>query len=94
MSRNLVRIAVVTRSFACVTAQAQPYPHKPVKVVVPFAAGCAVDILTRVLADKLGPVLGSNIVVEPVAGAGGNLGSTLVGRPHPTAIGAQDVRDD
>ena len=83
MIRNLVRIAAVTLSFACVTALAQPYPAKPVKIVVPFAAGGAVDILTRVLADKLGPVLGNSIVVEPVAGAGGNVGSAMVAQAPP-----------
>ena len=83
MIRNLVRIAAVTMSFACATALAQHYPSKPVKIVVPFAAGGAVDILTRVLAEKLGPALGQPIVVEPVAGAGGNLGSALVAQAPP-----------
>ena len=83
MIRTLARIAAATLSFACVTALAQPYPNKPVKVVVPFAAGGAVDILTRVLAEKLGPALGQQIVVEPVAGAGGNLGSAQVAQAAP-----------
>ena len=83
MIRSFARIAAVTLSFAWLTAAAQPYPSKPVKVVVPFAAGGAVDILTRVLADRLGPALGQNIVVEPVAGAGGNLGSAQVAQAAP-----------
>ena len=83
MIRSIARIAAVTLSIACVTAHAQPYPNKPVKIVVPFAAGGAVDILTRVLADKLGPVLKQTIVVEPVAGAGGNLGSAAVAQAAP-----------
>ena len=80
---RFIRIAAATLSFAYVTAAAQQYPQKPVKIVVPFAAGGAVDILTRVLADKLSPALGQSIVVEPVAGAGGNLGSGVVAQAPP-----------
>ncbi len=83
MIRSLARIAAVTFCFACATAVAQPYPNRTVKIVVPFAAGGAVDILTRVLADKLQPVLGRNIVVEPVPGAGGNVGSAAVAHASP-----------
>ena len=67
----------------CASAIAQGYPTKPVKVVVPFAAGGAVDILTRVLGEKLQPVLGQPIVVEPVTGAGGNIGSAQVAKSAP-----------
>ena len=62
---------------------AQPYPAKPVKIVVPFAAGGAVDILTRVLSEKLAPALGQQIVVEPMVGAGGNIGSAAVAKAAP-----------
>ena len=64
-------------------AFAQPYPAKPVKIVVPFAAGGAVDILTRVLSEKLAPALGQQIVVEPMVGAGGNIGSAAVAKAAP-----------
>ena len=67
----------------CTPVAAQAYPAKPVKIVVPFAAGGAVDILTRVLADKLSPALGQQIVVEPVTGAGGNIGSAAVAKAAP-----------
>ena len=81
---TLARIAFALAAFTlCPQASAQSYPTKPVKVVVPFAAGGAVDILTRVLADKLGAALGQQIVVEPVVGAGGNIGSAAVAKAAP-----------
>lgn len=75
-------MALATCAFAG-AACGQAYPAKPVKIVVPFAAGGAVDILTRVLADKMQPVLGQQIVVEPVVGAGGNIGSAAVAKAAP-----------
>ena len=82
--RQALRAAFAAAILSCAPAAlAQPYPAKPVKIVVPFAAGGAVDILTRVLADKLAPALGQQVVVEPVVGAGGNIGSAAVAKAAP-----------
>ena len=78
--QRLFRVIALLSSALCLAAFAQPYPSKPVKIVVPFAAGGAVDILTRVLADKMQPALGQQIVVEPMVGAGGNIGSAAVAK--------------
>ncbi|MEO7742039.1 MAG: tripartite tricarboxylate transporter substrate binding protein [Usitatibacter sp.] len=81
--RNLLSSAAAAIAAGLVfstAAVAQSYPTKPVKIVVPFAAGGAVDILTRVLADKLQTALGQQVVVEPVVGAGGNIGSAQVAK--------------
>ena len=85
MHKLLGRLAaiVVTSLGIATNAGAQNYPVKPVKIVVPFAAGGAVDLLTRVLADKLGARMGTTIVVEPVVGAGGNIGSAAVAKAPP-----------
>ncbi len=83
MRTILFRAAVSVVALACCGVAAQPYPAKPVKIVVPFAAGGAVDIITRVLADKMQPALGQQIVVEPVVGAGGNIGSANVAKAAP-----------
>src|SRR5688572_5901344 len=82
-SRIAAAAAVAAGLAFCTQALAQAYPTKPVKVVVPFAAGGAVDILTRVLGEKLTPVLGQSVVVEPVTGAGGNIGSAQVAKAAP-----------
>ena len=74
--------AILAWSFAAV-AVAQPYPAKPVRVVVPFPPGGTADLLTRTTAQKLAASLGQQFVVESRAGAGGNLGAELVWRAEP-----------
>ncbi|MEO8835356.1 MAG: tripartite tricarboxylate transporter substrate binding protein [Caldimonas sp.] len=64
--------------FATLQAAAQDFPSRPVRIVVPFAAGGGVDILTRVLAEHLAERLGQQVIVEDKPGAGGNLGVVTV----------------
>ena len=59
-------------------AQTTAWPEGPVKIVVPFSAGGASDVLTRTLAEKLQARLGQNFVVENKTGAGGNIGMEAV----------------
>jgi tripartite-type tricarboxylate transporter receptor subunit TctC len=68
---------------AAVTAQAQSYPHKPVRLIVPFPAGGATDLFARSLSQKLGEKLGQSLVVENRPGAGGTLGSDLAAKATP-----------
>lgn len=63
--------------------QAQSFPDKTITLVVPFAAGGSTDVVARVIAQKMGDELGQQIVVENVAGAGGNLGADRVARAEP-----------
>ena len=64
-------------------AAAQNYPVKPVRVVVPFPAGGAVDTVTRAVGQKLTEIWKQPIVVENRAGAGGNIGADLVAKAAP-----------
>jgi tripartite-type tricarboxylate transporter receptor subunit TctC len=72
-------------SFAAVStlAAAQAWPAKPIKYVVPFAAGGTTDILARTISEKLSVALGQPVVVENKPGAGGGLGAAEVAKAAP-----------
>jgi tripartite-type tricarboxylate transporter receptor subunit TctC len=65
------------------SAQAQSYPARPVRVLVPFAAGGAVDTLARLIGAKLGEQLGQTVIIENRAGAGGNLAADVMAKSPP-----------
>jgi len=64
-------------------ATAQPYPNKPVRIIVPYPPGGTSDILARAIGQKLTDSLGQTIVVENKPGANGNLGADLVAKSPP-----------
>jgi tripartite-type tricarboxylate transporter receptor subunit TctC len=59
-------------------AQAQPYPNKPVRIIVPYPAGGVVDIMGRLIAERISASWGQQILVEPRPGANGMIGTELV----------------
>ncbi|MFN7085375.1 MAG: tripartite tricarboxylate transporter substrate binding protein [Burkholderiales bacterium] len=64
-------------------ADTPPYPSKPVRLIAPSSPGSGVDIVSRLVAQKLGASLGQQVVVENRAGAGGNLGAEIAARAAP-----------
>jgi tripartite-type tricarboxylate transporter receptor subunit TctC len=62
---------------------ADPWPAKPVKIIVPFAAGGATDVVARLLVQKLNEAWSQAVVVEDRAGAGGNIGGDAVAHSSP-----------
>jgi tripartite-type tricarboxylate transporter receptor subunit TctC len=76
-------LATAASAHAAPAAAQKTYPDKPVRIVVPFAAGGGVDILTRIIGQHLTDRLGQQVVVENRAGAGGNLGTDAVAKSPP-----------
>ena len=62
------------------TAYAQGYPNKPVRIVVPFTAGSATDILARTIGQKLSELWGQPVVIDNRPGAGGTIGAAIVAK--------------
>lgn len=75
-------LAAVT-VLACGTVVAQDYPTRPVRMIVPFAAGGPTDVIARIVAQKLTEGLGNQVVVDNRAGAGGNIGMGLAATSQP-----------
>src|SRR5262245_43940038 len=63
--------------------EAQPYPSRPVTVVVPFAAGGPTDTLARILTERMRIPLGQTVIVENATGAAGTIGVGRVARAAP-----------
>src|SRR5580692_2297892 len=63
--------------------RAQSYPSKPVRIIVPVAAGGPTDIVARLLAEKLSATWGQQVFIENKAGAGNNIGAEYVARSDP-----------
>ncbi len=79
MTRCLLLLAAV----ACGAANAQPYPARAIRIIVPFTGGGGVDIVTRTLAQKMSESMGQSIVIDNRAGAGGNIGIEAAVRAAP-----------
>lgn len=75
---TLAAAAALTAAFG--SAQAQNFPERPIQMVVPFGPGGTTDLMARILQDEMAKVLGANIVVRNVAGAGGTIGMSQVAR--------------
>ena len=80
---NRVTVLAVTTLLAALPAQAQQYPNKPIRIVVPYAAGGTSDILARQIGPKLTETWNQPVVIENRAGANGNVGAEFVAKSAP-----------
>jgi len=76
---SILGVAMLT----AMTAGAQSFPNRPVRIIVPFAPGGATDIVTRVIGQKLNEVWGQTVVVDNRGGAGGNIGGEIAAKSNP-----------
>jgi tripartite-type tricarboxylate transporter receptor subunit TctC len=83
MRRALLAVAVAAGLAGIGTASAQDFPSRPITIIAPFPAGGPLDSIARVIAEPMRTVLGQAVVVENVAGAGGNLGIGRLARSAP-----------
>jgi len=84
MNRVLQWLAVLAGgALGSAAAWGQEYPNKPVKIVVPFTAGSATDILARTVGQKLNELWNQTVVVDNRAGAGGSIGAGVVAKSPP-----------
>jgi tripartite-type tricarboxylate transporter receptor subunit TctC len=83
ISRFLVAASLLALSCLGTEASAQPWPNKPIKFIVPFAAGGVADVVTRAVTPKLSEALGQPIVVENKGGAGGTIGTSMGAKAAP-----------
>ena len=81
--RALLSVAVVFGVGAATNVQAQTYPDKPIKLVVPFPPGGPIDTMARLVAQGMSSNLGQQVVVENRPGAGSTIGSTAVASADP-----------
>lgn len=86
MAQGITRRAALALVTAPIAAQAQGFPDRPVRLIVPFPPGGPVDTAARVLAQAMGPLLGQQMVVENRSGAGGVVGIDAVAKAPPDGL--------
>ncbi len=80
---TLALLAAAAFGSAPVYAQTADYPNKVIKIIVPFTAGSATDIMARIVGERLTASMGQPVVIENRPGAGGTLGATQVAKSEP-----------
>ncbi|RZL04758.1 MAG: tripartite tricarboxylate transporter substrate binding protein, partial [Rubrivivax sp.] len=80
--KRFIIAAACALAAAGALAQAN-YPNKPVRIIVPFTAGSATDIMARIVGERLGARWNQTVIVENKPGAGGTLGATQVAKSEP-----------
>ena len=87
IGRRLALLVAAGAAVWSVTAEAQPYPARPVTIVVPYAAGGVFDTMARIIGERMGEVLGRSVIVENVTGEAPR---AVVARANTADAGASD----
>ena len=83
MKTIILAMCALSAGVAAFAADVQPFPVKPVRMVVPFGAGSNSDVLARTIAVRMAEHWGQQVVVDNRPGAGGNIGTDLVAKAPP-----------
>ena len=83
MQKLLFGMALAALAGVAGPAVAQDYPNRPITMIIPFAAGGPTDVLGRIVGARMGEVLGQQVVIENVGGAGGMTGAARVAQSAP-----------
>jgi len=81
--KTLAPILAVVPLIACAAAFGQPYPNRPIKIIVPYPAGGGTDIAARWIGQKLGDQLKVPVIVDNHPGANGNIGTDAIAKAAP-----------
>jgi tripartite-type tricarboxylate transporter receptor subunit TctC len=81
--RRMLAMTLVTLGLSATPAPAQTFPSKPMRIVVPFVAGGAVDLLARIAGAKMAESVGQPVIIENRPGAGGNTAADMVAKSPP-----------
>src|SRR6266850_2174553 len=77
------KLLAVAFAFCATAAFAQPFPSKPIRIIVPFPAGATTDIIARLVGQRMQEAMGQPILVENRGGAGGTIGAAEVAKAAP-----------
>ncbi len=83
ITKTVAAIAAITMAMSASVTFAQAFPSKPIRLVVPFAPGGTTDIVARIMAAKMTPLLGQPVIVENRGGAGGSIGAAEIAKSAP-----------
>jgi tripartite-type tricarboxylate transporter receptor subunit TctC len=83
MTKFIAALALLATLASASNAPAQTYPTRPITMVVPLAPGGSTDVIGRIMAEGMRPLLGQPVIVENTAGAGGTIGVGRVARATP-----------
>ncbi len=93
MKKSVVIVAALGIGLSAALAQAQSYPSKPVRLIVPFPPGGTTDLVARIVQPKLSENLGQQVIVENRGGAGGSIAATETARSAPDGYTLQIAFD-
>ena len=81
--RLALGIAIAALGLGATPAPAEPYPNKPIRIIVPYVAGGGVSVLAQIVGSKLSELVKQPVIIENRPGAGGNIGADTVAKSPP-----------